>query len=197
MLLDVSDFEKKLIKSRVHNFAFNFLLNGNDLIITDTETIYALISTESILYRTTFDTDIEFKNVFKELIKKESLPENLRDFINERAESKVGQEIEAYGDIGSSCRFCNSEKFAYFYGISNPELVKLRVIEEFNNSADFDRSFNPDDDGKYCFGFWDLEDNVIETAFLFGHPSQTKLCFSDFASYKISTGSRFLKLERI
>lgn len=147
-----------------------------------------------ILYHGQLPDSFSQKDIYKVLSKTRSIPDDLIDFALLRSRDLRGEKVELYTDGDKQgLRFCPDTSFAYLYGITNPKPVVLTITEVFNNSEDFDKAFSDSEDE--AFGFWDAERNEISSTFIWGHPSQTKICFSDFGNNAISKGSLFLKFR--
>jgi hypothetical protein len=170
---------------------FNILYHDGHIIVTQANSYKYLIENE-IIFQHRGDK-FQKNNLLKVLLLLDNLPKELFQAISDRTGTLLGVELFLYTDVKKPMHFCKDKDFAIHYGINDPILVKLTISDTFDNEKDFDKSFTNNNDE--AFGFWDMKKNEISPSYVWCHPSQTKICFSDFAKYDISIGSLFLKLK--
>jgi hypothetical protein len=162
------------------------------IIVTEADNVNYLFKSQ-ILFECKADESFQKNHIFKILSKHDELPSDFLEAISTRSRDLKGEFIELFISESNPYNFCPDKKFAIHYGIKDPIPVKLTIIETFDNENDFDKSFT--NYGTEAFGFWNMETDKISSSFVWTHPMQTKMCFSDYAHHDISKGSLFLKFK--
>lgn len=176
----------------IHIGGFTILHHQGHIILTQAKSYKYLLENE-VLFQCDMGKAFQQRNVFQALGGMDNLPKEFAEYIANRSRDLRGESLHLFADPNRPMNFCKNKEFASHYGISNPTEMRLTVIETFSNESDFDKSFT--NSGDEAFGFWDVEKDLISSSYIWAHPSQTKLCFSDFGRSDLLIGSLFLKFK--
>ena len=171
---------------------FTFLHKGDQVVVTREEHPRYLFDGQ-IIFERRFGEAFALKEALRVLSAAGDLPPDLGECVALRVRELKGETLKLITSADSPTVFCDSERFAPYYGIKDPCPATLVITDTFDTSKAFDASFFQS--GDEAFGFWDIETNEISASFMYGNPVQVKMCFSDYAEKRIAQGSLFLKLR--
>jgi hypothetical protein len=168
----------------------------NEILITEEEVNYNFISDSKIRYNLELkDKKIKIKDIFKILNKDEKIiNEELKNWIKERNRNIIGYKFKSVTDKKQN-NFCNNLKFSEMYGLENAYKVELEVLQTYDNTKKFEKSFEKNKD--IVYGIWDIEKNEINTSYIWKSPIQTQMCSPDFFDLDLKRGSLFVKIKVI
>jgi hypothetical protein len=178
---------------------FTILRKNQHIVIIDSKDIpYNYISTNNIKYEIELGYKFDNKQIIKILNEQTNIinPE-LLDFLKKRNKNLIGYKFNVITDNKDHSSFCsiNMKKFADMYGIKEPVETTIEVIEIFNSEKEFDKC--DEDNDNIIYGIWLIDENNIDTTFMWKTPMQVKICSADFFDNKIDKGSLFLKMKII
>lgn len=158
---------------------------------------YGYVSDSNIKYEIEIDYSFDNKDIIKILSKQKNIiNEKLNKFIKDRSLDLVGFKFNSITDKKRKSTFCDKGalKFADMYGIETPIEVEVEVLETFKTEDSFDECKSEDN---IIFGIWLIEDNEIDTTFMWKSTVQVKMCSPDFFDSDINKGSLFVKMRVI
>ena len=156
---------------------------------------YGYVSDNNIKYEIEIDYSFDNKDIIQILSKQENIiNEKLNKFIKDRSIDLVGVTFKLITDKKEKSTFCDKGalKFADMYGIETP--IEVEVIETFKTEDSFDECKSEDN---IIFGIWLIEDNEIDTTFMWKSTVQVQMCSPDFFNSDINKGSLFVKMKVI